>query len=140
MTIAIGTELPAVELAAVSAEKMKTMAALLADPTPIHFDVAAVRALGMGERPINQGPLNMGYVMNAVCGWAGGADRLRRLRVRFVGTVHAGQGLRVRGVVTELVDDGTGRLAELNVWLETTGPSPVTVLSGTATMLLGEPA
>lgn len=132
--VAIGTELPSYEVAAVSAEKMKTMAALLSDPTPIHWDVAAVRALGMGERPINQGPLNMGYVMNAVTGWAGGPDRLRRLRVRFLGTVQAEQRLRVRGRVTALRDEGERRLADCDVVLEVVGGEPV--VSGTATVVL----
>ena len=52
---AISTELLRYEVPSVSAEKMKTMAALLSEPRLIHWDVATVRALGMGERPINQG-------------------------------------------------------------------------------------
>src|SRR5690606_4263034 len=79
----VGTRLPDLEVPAVSAEKMKTMAALLAGPTPIHFDPAAVAAAGLGERPVNQGPLHLGYVMNLLVGFAGGHDRLRRIRVRF---------------------------------------------------------
>ena len=101
-----------------SAEKMKTMAALLADPTPIHWDVGTLQALGMGDRPINQGPLNMGYVMNAVTDWAGGPDRLRRLRVRFLGNVLAGDHLRVRGTVTALREEDGARLADCDVVLE----------------------
>lgn len=133
-TIAIGTELPRYQVPSVSAEKMKTMAALLADPTPIHWDVATVRALGMGERPINQGPLNMGYVMNAVTGWAGGPDRLRRLRVRFLSTVVAEQHLAVRGTVTALREEDGRHVAECDVVLEVVGGEPV--VSGTATVVL----
>lgn len=132
--VEVGTELPAWEVPSVSAEKMKTMAALLSDPTPIHWDVATLQALGMGDRPVNQGPLNMGYVMNAVTGWAGGPDRLRRLRVRFLGTVLAGQALRVRGSVTALRDEDGVRLADVDVVLEVVDGAAV--VSGTATVVL----
>ena len=129
-----GDELPAYDVPSVSAEKMKTMAALLADPTPIHFDVASLQALGMGDRPVNQGPLNMGYVMNAVTAWAGGPAALRRLRVRFLGTVLAGQHLRVRGTVSALREEDGARLADCDVVLEVFGGDAA--VSGTATVVL----
>jgi acyl dehydratase len=130
----VGTELPVWEVPSVSAEKMKTTAVLLADPNPIHFDVETVRALGMGDRPVNQGPLNMGYVMNAVTAWAGGPECLRRLRVRFRGPVHAGDHLRVRGTVTALREEHGVRLADCDVVLEVVGGEPA--VSGTATVVL----
>ena len=133
-TVEVGTQLPAYDVPSVSAEKMKTMAALLSDPTPIHWDVETLRALGMGDRPVNQGPLNMGYVMNAVTGWAGGPDRLRRLRVRFLGTVLAGQHLRVRGTVSALREEDGARLADCDVVLEVVDGGPV--VSGSATVVL----
>ena len=118
--VTVGTELPVYDIPSVSAEKMKTMAALLSDPTAIHWDVATLQALGMGDRPINQGPLNMGYVMNAVTDWAGGADRLRRLRVR--------------ATVTALREEDGARLADCDVVLEVVEGDPV--VSGTATVVL----
>jgi acyl dehydratase len=130
----IGTELPVYDIPSVSAEKMKTMAALLDDPTPIHWDVETLRALGMGERPINQGPLNMGYVMNAVTDWAGGAHRLRRLRVRFLGNVLAGHHLRVRATVTGLREEDGAQLADCDVVLEVVDGNAV--VSGSATVVL----
>ena len=133
-TAEVGTELPGYEVPSVSAEKMKTMAALLNDPTAIHWDVETLRALGMGDRPVNQGPLNMGYVMNAVTDWAGGADRLRRLRVRFLGNVLAGHHLRVRATVTGLREEDGARLADCDVVLEVVGGDAV--VSGTATVVL----
>lgn len=134
MTVTVGTELPAWDVPEVSAEKMKTMAALLADPSPIHFDVATLQALGMGDRPVNQGPLNMGYVMNAVTTWAGGADRLRMLRVRFLGNVLAGQALRVTGTVTAVREQDGATLADCDVALSVTGGEQV--VSGRATVVL----
>lgn len=130
----VGTELPVWEVGSVSAEKMKTTAALLSDPTPIHFDAQTVRALGMGDRPVNQGPLNMGYVMNAVTAWAGGPERLRRLRVRFRGPVLAGDRVRVRGRVTAVREEDGVRLADCDVALEVVGGEPA--VTGTATVVL----
>lgn len=134
MTVTVGVELPVWDVPEISAEKMKTMAALLADPSPIHFDVATLQALGMGDRPVNQGPLNMGYVMNAVTGWAGGTDRLRALRVRFLGTVLAGQAVRVTGTVTAVREQDGVMLADCDVILSITGGD--VVVSGSATVAL----
>lgn len=132
--VTVGTGLTAYDIPSVSAEKMKTMAALLNDPTAIHWDVATLQALGMGDRPINQGPLNMGYVMNAVTDWAGGPDRLRRLRVRFLGNVLADHHLRVRATVTALREEDGARLADCDVVLEVVDGDAV--VSGTATVVL----
>lgn len=134
----VGTELPVYDVPSVSAEKMKTMAALLSDPTPIHWDVATLQALGMGDRPVNQGPLTMGYAMNALTAWAGGPERLRRLRVRFLGTVLAGAHLRVRATVTAVREGGGARLADCDVVVEVVdeGPEPAPVISGSATVEL----
>lgn len=133
---AVGTRLPELEVPAVSAEKMKTMAALLADPTPIHFDPAAVAAAGLGDRPVNQGPLNVGYVMNLLARFAGGHERLRRIRVRFMGTVFAGDRLVAGGVVTGVREEGGTRLVDCDVTLRVVGREPDLVLSGTATVEL----
>jgi acyl dehydratase len=97
--IQIGMEIPPLHVPPVSAEKMKTMAALLHDSNPIHFDIQAVRALGMGDSPINQGSSNMAYVMSMLSNWAGGYDRLLDFQVRFIGNVAAGDALRASGTV-----------------------------------------
>lgn len=131
--VRVGTEIEPLELT-VDPEKMKVMAALLADPNPIHFDPRSLAALGMQERTVNQGPLNMGYVMNAVTAWAGGPDRLRRLRVRFRGPVFAGDRVRVRGTVTAVREEDGVRLADCDVALEVDGGEPA--VTGTATVVL----
>jgi acyl dehydratase len=76
----------------------------------------------------------MGYVMNAVTDWAGGPERLRRLRVRFLGNVLAGHHLRVRATVTALREEDGARLADCDVVLEVVGGDPV--VSGSATVVL----
>lgn len=132
----VGDAIPEWELKAVSREKMKTMAALLADSNPIHYDVATVRALGMGERPVNQGPNNVGYVVNMLSAWAGGPQHVRRFRVRFLGNVLGDDRVVARGRVTALREEDGRLLAECAVELAVDGERPV--LSGTATVDITE--
>lgn len=115
----------------VDAARMKTMAAILGDPNPIHFDVDAVRALGYGDKPINQGPLNMAYLLEMVSRFAGGPDAIVRFSARFLGNVFAGDRVECTGTVAA-VDAQAGE-AQLAV-TAAVGERPV--LSGTATVRL----
>ena len=130
----VGSELPPLVVKEVSAEAMKTVAVLLNDSNPIHWDVEAVRALGMGDRLVNQGPSNMAYILNMLIAWAGEPAQIRNLRVRFRGNVFAGDRVTARGVVTGLREEGGERLADLDVWLERGEDDRV--LDGTATVAL----
>ena len=130
-----GTVIPPLEVEA-DAQRMKVMAALLADPNPIHFDTRALAALGMEERPVNQGPLNMGYLQTMLARWAGGRDRLLSFRVRFQGNVLAGDRVRAQGQVTDVRDTERGRVATCEISLEVVGGS--VALSGAADVLLEE--
>jgi len=132
VSISVGDRLPEWLLPRVSREKMKTMALVLDDPNPIHWDLAAVRGLGMGERPINQGPNNMAYVMNMLADWAGGHEHLRRLRVRFQANVLGDDEVVARGTVVALRVEGGRTLAECDV--ELVGAAGAVALSGTATV------
>ena len=134
MALAAGDELAPLVIESVSSEAMKTVAALLHDPNPIHFDVAAVRALGLGDRPVNQGPSNMAYVVSMLSRSAGGPERIRRLRVRFLGNVLAGDRLVAGGTVAAVGDQDGERVAEVDVWLERGGGDRV--LEGSATVLV----
>ena len=121
----------------VRAEPMKTVAALLNDPNPIHWDTRVVAALGLGDAPVNQGPLNMGYLQSMLAQWAGGHGRLREFRVRFAGNVFAGQTVRPGGTVTEIRDDRGQRLAACEIWLDVVDGDRV--LHGTALIALPGP-
>jgi acyl dehydratase len=114
---------------------MKTMAALLHDPNPIHWDSAATRALQMGERVVNQGPINMSYVMNALVSWVGNdPSRLRAITLRFMANVFEGDRVEAGGTVTGLRDVKGEQLADCDVWLDVTGGSRA--LAGTAIVAL----
>jgi acyl dehydratase len=133
MNVTVGSRLPVHEVQ-VDAGAMKTMAALLGDPNPIHWDTRVVAELGLGERPVNQGPLNMGYLMTMLARWAGGRDRVLDFRVRFLGNVLAGDRVRAEGTVTGLRVTGAGQVADCEVALKVIGGD--TALSGTASVLV----
>ena len=134
MRVSAGTELPVFEVDEVPAASMKTMAVLLRDPNPIHFDPGAVAALGMGDRVINQGPTNMAYVVNMLVAWAGDPARIRALKVRFLDIVRGGDHVVAGGVVTSVAGDGRHRIAECDVWLDVVGGPRA--LAGSATVAL----
>ncbi len=132
--VSVGDDLPRRVIESVSAEKMKTMAALLGDPNTIHWDVDDVRRLGLGDRPVNQGPNNMGYVIDMLTDWVGGPENFRRLKVRFLGNVFAEDRLVAGGKVTAVQQLPEGQLVDCDVWLARDGTEAV--LAGTATVLL----
>ncbi len=134
MTVGPGHEVPPFVVEAVPVEAMKTVAALLHDPNPIHFDKGAVTALGMGDRQVNQGPTNMAYVVNMLAAWTGDPASVRRLQVRFLGNVFAGDRVSARGVVTGVREEDGARFADLDVWLERSPEDRV--LDGTATVAI----
>lgn len=117
MRVEVGDALPGWTMERVSAERMKTVAALLRDPNPVHWDRTAVAALGLGDHVINQSPVNLGYVINMLIAWAGPGS-VRRLTVRFPLPVRDGDTVTASGVVTAVTAEGDTRLAECEVWLD----------------------
>lgn len=103
--VRIGDRLPPREVP-VTASRMATMSALMDDPVPIHYDPAAVCALGLGDRVINQGPMAFGYLTEAVAAWAGDVDAVARLRCRFHANVFDGDRLTCSGTVVDRDDAG----------------------------------
>jgi acyl dehydratase len=107
------------------------MAMLLRDPNPIHWDTAVTERLGLGDRAINQGPINMSYLLELAVANAGGAENLRRFRVRFLRNVMAGDRVVCSGRVTAR-DEAAGTVdIELTAVVEGT-----TVLAGHATVVI----
>ena len=129
--IAPGDELEPYVVAAVEPAHMRTMAALLDDPVPIHFDVEAVRRLGLGDRLVNQGPINAGYLLNAVIAWTGDAGAVRRFRCRLLGNVFAGERVECRGTVSAV--DAERGVFEVDLRGDADGRP---VLAGEATLAL----
>jgi acyl dehydratase len=124
-----GAALQPVVIESVDPGPMKTMAMLLRDPNPIHWDVGVVRKLGLGDQPVNQGPINVGYLMELAVRAGGGPQHVRRFGVRFVGNVFAGDRVVCSGTVSA-VDSDAGT-AELEL---TAAVDDRPVLAGTATV------
>ena len=120
----IGDQLPTFEVPSVDASRMKTMAAVLRDPYPVHWDRQATRDMGLGGRVINQGPLNLSYIVNMLHAYSGPTS-VRRLTVSFGRPVFDTESVIAGGEVSAI----NGDRVTCNVWLKR---GDETVVSGTA--------
>lgn len=138
-TASPGMRIPPWRTGPVSAAEMRIMALFLQDPNPIHYDAAAVRALGRGTSEINQGPTNIAYLINALLSFGGtGTDALRRLSVRLEANSYAGDHLEAGGRVTGMSSDRDGAtLAFCDVWLDRADGARL--ISGTSCVALASP-
>ena len=136
MNFQVGDAIPSWSMDRVDPARMKTMAAILRDPYPVHWDRSSNAAMGLEGRVINQGPLNLSYVVNMLMAWAGPAC-VRRLTVSFGRPVLDGERVVAGGQVTALeIHDGERR-AVCDVWLDREGEHVVT---GTAVVAISGPA
>lgn len=127
MSYAAGDALPEFSIAAVDPQAMKSWAVFLADPNPIHLDVEVVKAKGLGDRVINQGPANVAYLINMLmAAFPGG--RIEAMDTRFLDNVYAGDAVTARGTVTAV--EGTRFSCDFTLDVEGRGA----VNSGTATI------
>ena len=135
MSFAVGDPIPEWVMASVSPERMCTMAAILRDPNPIHWDRNAVNSLplGLGKRTINQGPLGLSYMINMLHAW-GGPDCIRRIVMRFPQVVLDGERVVARGEICVLREEQGVTLADCNIRLEHAERG--VLLEGTATVVL----
>jgi acyl dehydratase len=131
-TIEVGASIPTWTMEHVDAARMKTMAAILRDPYPVHWDPSSNERLGLGGRVINQGPLNLSYIVNMLHAWSGPAS-VRRLTVAFARPVLDGDTVMAAGTVTAIDTVDGERRATCEVWLEREGEKVVT---GTAVVAL----
>jgi acyl dehydratase len=133
--VKIGDDIPEWTMAEVDPQRMKTMAAILRDPYPVHWDRVANEAFGLGGRVINQGPLNLSYIANMLMAWAG-PTCVRRLTVSFGRPVLDGDRVTATGRVVALEDHEGELRATCEVRLERDGEI---VVSGTAVVAISSP-
>ena len=117
LKVKVGYQLPNWTLEHVSAERMRVVAAILRDPNPVHWDASATAKLGLGDRVVNQSPINLSYIQNMLMEWAG-PSCIKRLRVEFPGVVFDGDRVTAGGVVTKNCVDGQADTVECEVWLD----------------------
>ena len=116
-TVAVGDVIPPFRMEQVTPERMKTVAAIFRDPTPLHWNREATRAIGFDGRLLNQSPINLGYVINMLMQWAG-PTCLRRIRTEFPQPVFDGDAAYAGGRVVSIAREGDETIAECEVWLE----------------------
>ncbi len=131
-----GDEVPPWVMARVAPERMRTMAAILRDPNPVHWDPSVVEKLGFGHHTINQGPLGLSYMINMLHAWTG-PRAIRRMVMRFPLVVLDGDHITARGRVTGIRQADGEWIADCGVWLEREGTEPP--LEGTASVALSSP-
>jgi 3-hydroxybutyryl-CoA dehydratase len=106
MSYAVGDALPPFVIEKVSPEAMKQWAIFLADPNPIHLDVAVVKAKGLGDRVINQGPANVAYMMNMLMAAFPGC-RIEAMDSRFLDNVYGADKATATGSITAIEGNRT---------------------------------
>ncbi|HJM28798.1 MAG: MaoC/PaaZ C-terminal domain-containing protein [Acidimicrobiales bacterium] len=111
----IGFDLPTLEVNLIDPQKMKTMAALLRDPYPVHWDQNANESLGFGNRVINQGPLNLSYIANMLMEWQG-PTCIKRLKAKFLKPVFDGETVVAGGKVLDVLEESSSRIL-CQIWL-----------------------
>ena len=74
--------IPAFVVPEVRKEDVVTIMDVMGDVNPVHIDEELVRELGL-RGLVNQGPANLGYVVNMFIAWAGSPEAIRHIAVRF---------------------------------------------------------
>ena len=128
-TVEVGDEIPSWDMPVVTRERMRTMAAILRDPNPVHWDADLVDTLplGTGKRTINQGPLGLSYMINMLHAWAG-PRCVKRIFMTFPHIVLSEDHVTAKGQVTAVNENGS---VECDIWLERDGKK---LLVGNATV------
>lgn len=135
MNVTVGDEIPEWDMPSVRPERMRTMAAILRDPNPVHWDPRVVNKLGYGDHTINQGPLGLSYMVNMLHAWAGPTS-IRRIVMRFPMAVLDRDHIIARGRVTAIREHNGERVADCDIWLHREGTK--NPLEGTATVAIGD--
>lgn len=129
MSYAVGDALVPFVVESASPDSMRDWSVFLADPNPIHLDVEVVKAKGLGDKRINQGPMNVALMMNMLLAAVPGC-RIETMDSRFLDNVYEGDHLTASGKVTAVEGDRLTCEFQLDV------AGRGTVNSGTATLII----
>ena len=131
--IQVGDAIPEWVMPSVRPERMRTMAAILRDPNPVHWDPSSVEALGFGKHTINQGPLGLSYMINMLHAWQG-PKSIRRMIMTFPQVVLDNDRATAKGEVQAIRSENNETLADCRIWLEVQGRG--VALEGTAVVAI----
>lgn len=129
MSYCVGDVLPPFVIESVSPDAMKQWAVFLADPNPIHLDAEVVKAKGLGDRVINQGPANVAYMMNMLMAAFPGCT-IHSMESRFLDNVYGQDKVTASGTITVI----QGNQISCQFTLDVDGRG--TVNSGIATVII----
>lgn len=127
--VRVGDALPPFVIESVSPEAMRDWSVFLADPNPIHLDAEVVKAQGLGDKRINQGPINVAYMMNMLMAAFPGC-RIESMDSRFLDNVYEGDRVVASGTVGAVEENRIS--CEIKLDVDGRG----TVNAGTATILI----
>ena len=128
-----GDQIPPFVVEAVRLEDIHTIMDVMGDVNPVHIDEELVRRLGL-RGLVNQGPANLGYVVNMLLRWIGDPAAIRRLAFRFHSISSPGDRLQASGTVTDVRADVGGSAVTCDLWLDRGDGERV--MSGTAELHL----
>ena len=126
----IGDIIPEWDMPSVERSRMRTMAAILRDPNPVHWDPNLVKQIGYGDKTINQGPLGLSYMVNMLHDWMG-PGCVKRIFMTFPMAVMSEDHIIARGSVTGVSETDGGWLIDCDIWLDRASERP---LAGNATV------
>jgi acyl dehydratase len=135
MKVKVGDQIPEWVMESVSAQRMRTMAAILRDPNPVHWDRKMMSQIGFGDHTINQGPLGLSYMVNMLHAWTGPTS-IQRIVMRFPKPVLDEDHITARGVVTGIRQEDGATFADCKVWLARGASDEDQPLEGEATVQL----
>lgn len=130
-----GDQLKPFIIESVSRESMKDWAVFLHDPNPIHLDAEMVKAKGLGDKEINQGPMNVAFIINMLHRNFPGAQ-IESLDSRFLDNVYADDTAEAFGAVTEVVAEGSELRVTCDIGLRVATRGDV--ISGTAVVRIAQ--
>ncbi|MDX9699602.1 MAG: MaoC/PaaZ C-terminal domain-containing protein [Rhodocyclaceae bacterium] len=129
----VGDALEPFRFGPINPQAMVVWSEILKDPNPIHLDVEAVKAMGLGIRRINQGPANLAYLVNGVLQSFPRA-RIEKIVNRFVGNVLEDDLIVVSGIMTEVEVLADGQRVACDMVLAVEGRGPA--VSGTVQVFI----
>ena len=127
--VKVGDALPPFIIESVSPKAMREWSVFLADPNPIHLDAEVVKAKGLGDMRINQGPINVAYLMNMLMAAFPGCQ-IESMDSRFLDNVYEGDHVVASGTVVAVEK----KRISCEIKLDVDGRG--TVNAGTATILI----